>query len=336
MSISLRKKLFSIVLSTGIFVSLAMVFAAILRVPLDQSAVGATAMGLMVSGFEMFYVQGHRGRWLRAMHPIKSIMIYSAIIMIFFLIVMHLNHFAFGRWHLLGNTYARLPTIIPLLFVVSIAAIMMLRIIGYLGARNLFYLLIGRYHRAVIERKVILFLDMAGSTVLAEELGPIQIRALIGKFLFDVSKPITDYGGDIYRYTGDGVVATWDWGHAFDGGQVLGAIDAIREVVERERPYYETAFGHHPRYRIGVHGGEIVISEEGDTKRDIGHYGDTVNIAARMEQKAKELGHDCILTAAVVGLLGGAGPRFEALGVVTVRGIAEPIEIYGLKAILPE
>lgn len=336
MSISLRKKLFSIVLSTGIFVSLAMVFAAILRVPLDQTAVGATAMGLMVSGFEMFYVQGHRGRWLRAMHPIKSIMIYSAVIMIYFLIVMHLNHFAFGRWHLLGNTYARLPTIIPLLFVVSIAAIMMLRIIGYLGARNLFYLLIGRYHRAVIERKVILFLDMAGSTALAEELGPIQTRALVGKFLFDVSKPITDYGGDIYRYTGDGIVATWDWGDAFDGGRVLDAIDAIREVVERERPYYEAAFGHHPRYRVGVHCGEIVISEEGDTKRDIGHYGDTMNIAARMEQKAKELGHDCILTAEVVDLLGGAGPRFEALGSKTVRGIAEPIEIYSLKAVPPD
>lgn len=336
MSISLRKKLFSIVLSTGIFVSLSMVFATILRVPLVQTAVGATAMGLMVSGFEMFYVQGHRGRWLRAMHPIKSIMIYSAVIMIFFLIVMHLNHFAFGRWHLLGNTYARLPTIVPVLFVVSITAIMVLRIIGYLGARNLFYLLIGRYHRAVVERKIVMFIDIVGSTVLAEELGPIQIRALIGKFLFDVSTPITDHGGNIYRYTGDGLVATWDWGHAFDGGQVLSAIDAIREVVERERPFYEAAFGHHPGYRVGVHGGEIVISEEGDIKRDIGHYGDTMNIAARMEQKAKELRHDCILTAKVVDLLGGAGPRFEALGTENVRGIAEPIEIYGLKPVQPD
>ncbi len=336
MSLSLRKKLLSVVLATGIFVALAMIIAIILKLPLDQFTVGATAIGLLVSGFEAFYVQGHWGRWLRAMHPIKSMMIYGVIIVIFFLIVMHLNHLAFGRWHLLGDAYARLPTIIPALFVLSIAAIMMLRIIGFLGARNLFYLLIGRYHRAVIERKVILFLDMVGSTVLAEELGPIQVRALIGKFLFDVSKPITDYGGDIYRYTGDGVIATWDWGHAFDGGQVLGAIDAIREVVERERPYYEAAFGHHPRYRVGVHGGEIVISEEGDTKRDIGHYGDTINIAARMEQKAKELGHDCILTAGVVDLLGGAGPRFEALGAETVRGIAKPIEIYGLKAVLPD
>lgn len=332
MSISLRKKLLSIALATGIFVALAMIFAEILEVPLNQPTVGATAVGLLVSSFEAFYVQGHWGRGLRAMHPVKAMLIYGFVIVVFALIVMHLNHFVFGRWHLLGKTYARLPTIIPLLFVASIAAIMMLRIIGFIGARNLFYLLIGRYHRAVVERKVIMFLDLAGSTVLAENLGPLQTRAFIGKFLFDISKPITDYGGEIYRYTGDGLVATWDWNHTFDGGQILHAIDAVREVVDRERPYYEAVFGQYPRYRVGVHGGDIVTSEEGDSKRDIGHYGDTINIAARMEQKAKELGYDCIISAEVVGLLGGEEQRFEALGAETVRGIAEPIKIYGLKA----
>ena len=107
MSLSLRKRLLSVVLVTGIFVALAMTFAIILRLPLDQSAVGATAVGLLVSGFEAFYVQGHWGRWLRAMHPIKSMVIYGVIIVIFFLIVVHLNHLAFGRWHMLGEAYVR-------------------------------------------------------------------------------------------------------------------------------------------------------------------------------------------------------------------------------------
>ena len=53
-------------------------------------------------------------------------------------------------------------------------------------------------------------------------------------------------------------------------------------------------FGIVPGCRIGIHGGEILVSEEGDTKRAIGFYADTIHIAARMEQKAKELGgrHD--------------------------------------------
>jgi class 3 adenylate cyclase len=40
-------------------------------------------------------------------------------------------------------------------------------------------------------------------------------------------------------------------------------------------------FGHVPEYRIGVHCGPLVTSEEGDTKRAIGFYGATIHIAAR-------------------------------------------------------
>ena len=58
-------------------------------------------------------------------------------------------------------------------------------------------------------------------------------------------------------------------------------------------------FGHVPEYRIGVHGGPIATSEEGDTRRAIGFYGDTINIAARLEQKARELGVDCILSGSI-------------------------------------
>lgn len=44
-----------------------------------------------------------------------------------------------------------------------------------------------------------------------------------------------------------------------------------------------------------MHGGDVVISEQGDTKRAIGVYGATINIAARLEQAAKTLGESCSL-----------------------------------------
>ena len=331
MSLSLRKKLVSVFLATGIFTALAFVSGVIIGVNLDQLVVGASFLGLMVSSFEEFYVQGPAGRWLRTMHPVLSIAVNSVVIVILFLVFMHLNHWIFGRWHQLDAAYARLPIVVPLLFIISITAIMVLRIIGFLGARNLYFLMIGRYHRPLIEQKVFLFLDIKGSTALVERLGPVKTRELIGKFFFDISKPITDHGGEIYRFTGDGVVATWDWYSAFQKDRLLRAIDAIHEAVEDEQMHYEETFGHHPAYRIGVHGGEIVTSEEGDTKRAIGYYGETIHIAARMEQKAKELGYDCMFTDVVVNALSESKDRFEFQGEETVRGIAEPIKVYRLK-----
>ena len=47
------------------------------------------------------------------------------------------------------------------------------------------------------------------STALAERLGAIEMKSFLGKFLFDISAPITNNGGDIYLYKGDGLIALW-------------------------------------------------------------------------------------------------------------------------------
>jgi len=86
-----------------------------------------------------------------------------------------------------------------------------------------------------------------------------------------------------------------------------------------------------PEYRIGVHGGPIVTSEEGDTKRAIGFYGDTIHIAARLEQKAKELGVDCVLSGNIAEHQVGLGDRLRLIGDELVRGISAPIKVYELR-----
>ena len=134
---------------------------------------------------------------------------------------------------------------------------------------------------------MLLFLDINNSTGLAERLGAVQIKSLVGKFLFDISKPITDHGGEIYLYKGDGLIALWNWDEAIRGNKILRAIDAVFAAVRREEVAYLREFGVVPRFRVGVHGGEVVVSEQGDTKRAIGVYGSTINIAARMRRSSQ-------------------------------------------------
>jgi class 3 adenylate cyclase len=333
MRLSHRNKLFAVFFSTTVFTGLMIIFVIISGGTMGRAAIIVPIIGFAISLFEEFYVQGRAGRWLRAMHPAKSIVVYSLLIVGFAMTVMMGVRSLFGA-EVMSERPDTIPSMLirlPVMIAISVTAIMTLRIVGYLGAKNLFQMMIGKYHRPVLERRIFLFLDIKGSTALVERLGPIETRALIGKFFFDISGPITDHGGDIYRFTGDGVVAVWVWKQGIAKNRVVRAIDAIGNAVDREADYYRSRFGHIPEYRIGVHGGPIVTSEEGDTKRAIGFYGDTIHIAARLEQKAKELGIDCVLSGNIAEHQVGLGDRLLLIGDEPVRGISAPIKVYELR-----
>ena len=256
-------------------------------------------VGLGVGLFEEFYVQSLRGRRIRNLHPLGAILIYTVIVVVIFFIGIHLTHLLLWPFYGLAVPYARLPLVIPLVIAFAVIGIVVMRTVHFIGIETLFHLTVGTYHRPVVQEKILLFLDINNSTGLAERLGAIQTKALMGKFLFDISKPITDHGGEIYLYKGDGLIALWDWREAVKGNRILRAIDTVFAIIGREQPDYLEQFGTVPSFRIGVHGGQVVVSEQGDTKRAIGVYGSTINIAARMEEAAKLHNVLCVISGDV-------------------------------------
>lgn len=326
-SVVLRYKLKVVLAVSVYFTGFAVLVSQAFQGPALLAAVDGMAAGLIIGIFEEFYFHGPRGAWMRRMRPLVSIPIYAAIGCTMFLAIQHATAHAFGGVEQLRQSYARYHIIIPLVFLSMALGILALRVIGFVGARTLVDLLIGRYLRPTVERKVLLFLDMEGSTATVQSLGQAHANAFIAKFLFDVSRPVTEHGGDIYLYTGDGLIGMWDWDRAVRDNTIVAAVDAIRAAVERERPNYQSGFGRTPAFRIGIHGGEVVIGEQGDTKRSIGVYGDTINIAARLEQMAKEVGVRCIISAAVAGALPQPVDGLMRLDDASVRGIAEPVAI---------
>src|SRR5260370_24535995 len=126
--------------------------------------------------------------------------------------------------------------------------------VHFIGCKTLFLLSISTYRLTVIQEKFLVFLDINDSKRLAEELGPVRTKSLVGKFLFDISKPITDHGGEIYLYKGDGLIALWDWREAIRDNRILRAIDAVFATIKREQREYLEQFDIVPSFRIGVHG----------------------------------------------------------------------------------
>jgi len=327
-SISTRRKLTSILLAVTIFALLAGLTSFATRGSVVYAIIDSIIVGTGVGLFEQFYVQSVRGRWLRSMHPLLSISIYTAVVVLLFVVAVHLSHLLTGRLDTLPIAYRRLPFALPLVIAFSVIGIVVMRTVHFIGIETLFHLMIGTYHRPVIEEKVLLFLDINDSTSLAERLGAVQIKSLVGKFLFDISKPITNYGGEIYLYKGDGLIALWNWNEAIRENRILRAIDAVFASVERERSEYQRQFGVVPRFRIGVHGGEVVVSEQGDTKRAIGVYGSTINIAARMEEAAKAHDVACVVSGDVVEALSDGEQQLLPLGHEQVKGISVEIPVF--------
>ncbi|MBV8697267.1 MAG: adenylate/guanylate cyclase domain-containing protein [Bradyrhizobium sp.] len=322
-----RRKALFVLVTMVIFACLGFVTTLAAGRPLELGLSNAILIGFGVGLFEEFYVQSKRGRWLRNMHPLRSIPVYIGVIILFYIASAHLTRALLGRLDDLPTLYRRLPYGIAFFTIFSLVGVLMVRVIHFIGLENLFHLTVGTYHRPVRERKMLLFLDINGSTAMGERLGALSMRSLVSKFLSDLSAPITDHSGEIYLYKGDGLIAIWNWATGADQDNILRSVDSMFSAIERQRASYDKLFGVAPGFRIGIHGGDVIVSEQGDTKRSIGIYGDAINIAARMEEVARTHNARCIVSKVVVEALANRD-RMREIGEETVKGISTSIRVY--------
>jgi adenylate cyclase len=326
MTATTRRRLAAVLLAMAIFACLGLVTTAAVGRPIEIGTLNALLIGAGIGLFEEFFVQGPRGNWMRAMHPLRVIVIEILVVMVLYLVALHVTHVVLGRLDDLPVVYRRLPYGLAFFTAFSIVGILMMRVAHFVGLRTLLDLIIGTYHRPVEERKVLLFLDINGSTALSERLGALTMRAFVRKFLSDLSPPIVDHGGDIYLYKGDGLIAIWNWADAFRQDAILRAVDAMFATVAHETDAYQRWFGVAPAFRIGIHGGAVIVSEQGDARRSIGIYGDAINIAARMEEAARAHNVRCVISEVVAGALADR-TRVRMIGAEQVKGISAPIAI---------
>ena len=218
-------------------------------------------------------------------------------------------------------------------FLVALCINVAMRVQSLAGPRVLANFLLGRYHRPVREQRVFMFLDLAGSTAMAERLGDERTQALIARFFFEIATPIAEHGGETHRYIGDEVVVTWPLQDAARDGRCLACVAAITRLTRATAQRYRGEFGETPRFRVGLHCGSVVASEVGDDKREIVYFGDTVNTAARVAALARTLERDWLVTGEVLQAMPlPAGVRVEAMGEHALRGRHRTIAIHALSS----
>src|SRR3546814_3719670 len=103
-----------------------------------------------------------------------------------------------------------------------------------IGPGVLASLLTGRYLRPREEQRIVLFLDLVGSTGIAERIGDVRFHALLSETFTRLSRIVTDSGGEVYRYVGDSMIATWPLGTPEDSAGDGAGEENAREANRSE------------------------------------------------------------------------------------------------------
>ncbi len=193
-------------------------------------------------------------------------------------------------------------------------------------------MLTGRYSPPRIEKKIFMFLDLRGSTTLAEELGLHKYSLMIQQCFFDLNEVISIYSGDIYQYVGDEAVICWDYDKGIQENECVELFFAFRKKLESRKGYYLENFGVLPVFKAGIHGGELMVAEIGVIKKEIAYHGDVINTTARIQSMCNEL-EELLLTS--VDLLESLDitKRYSSShkGDFVLRGKMESVQLHGLK-----
>jgi adenylate cyclase len=203
-----------------------------------------------------------------------------------------------------------------------------------LGFGTLKHLLTGRYVQPRREQKTFLLIDMKDSTGMAERLGPILFHELLNHFFRDVADAALECEAEIHKYVGDEAILTWAGDAGLDDGSCLACPFLTRDHIARHKAEYLERFGAIPEFRASLHCGEIVAGEIGDVRREIAYVGDTLNVAARLLDAAKELGREVLVSKELLQRATlPANLQAEELSTLAVRGRAAPLEIAALSRI---
>ena len=210
-------------------------------------------------------------------------------------------------------------------------------VISFIGQMNqkfgpgyLLPILFGRFRYPREEERIFMFLDLASSTKLAEQLEHIKYSALIQDCFIDINKVVRKYNADIYQYVGDEVVVSWP-AEDLQNYACTEFFFAVQERLGRRKQYYLQTYGVLPSFKAGLHMGIVTMVEVGDVKRDIAYHGDTLNVAARLEGLCKET-QQPILVSAVVKERLKLDEKYTtiSLGHRKLSGREIPVEIFGL------
>jgi adenylate cyclase len=289
-------------------------------------------LGLTLGYVELFVLDGPLRDWLGNLPFTANLIVRSAI---YAAIIMALQLVQVGEiiTGSPGGSTTDFWSGVTIAAVISVLMNLAFAIANLIGARALMNFATGRYHSPVTENRFVLFVDIAGSTGLAESLGGPAIHRLLDRTFRLLTLSVVDYRGEVLNYVGDEVIVTWPERDGAIDCRPLRCFVAMRDELARAGSQLEREFGVVPRIRGSLHFGPVIIGEIGDVKRAIVFNGDVMNTAARLEELSRQVDGGFLASRAAMQRFSSAPPfAVRDLGRLPIRGRADGIDVVGIDA----
>ncbi len=174
----------------------------------------------------------------------------------------------------------------------------------------------------------IVFSDLKGSTSLGERLDSEALREVMTRYFEEMSVALELHGGTVEKYIGDAIMAVFGMPQAHEDD----ALRAVRAALEMKRRLevlnaeLERRWGVTLANRTGVNTGPVIASGDASSRQRL-VTGDTVNVAARLEQAAPA--YDVLIGESTFRLVRGA-VEVEAVEPLELKGKSERVPAYRL------
>jgi len=173
--------------------------------------------------------------------------------------------------------------------------------------------------------------DMRGFTTLSDHVPPPVMIGILNQY-FDCQVPnILSHGGEVLNFMGDGLLAMFPIENAAEEKRMCAAalsagIEARARIAEL-RPTHADGLKK-IRFGLALHVGDVLFGNIGGGNRlDFTCIGPAVNLAARLEKIAAELGRTIVTSSAFAQHI---DTHLTALGEFAVRGLGARQQVFGL------
>jgi len=176
----------------------------------------------------------------------------------------------------------------------------------------------------------VMFLDIRDFSRLANDRSPSEVMSYLNTLFGFMIPLINEHHGIVNKFLGDGFMAVFG-APIHDDQQCRHAVSAAMKILHRVEQL--NAEGRIPptRLGIGLHIGRVITGNVGGTDRkEYTIIGDAVNLASRIEQATKQIGGQLLASQAVVTHIDGSGSAAQDMGLIELRGQAQPVRLFKL------
>jgi class 3 adenylate cyclase len=183
----------------------------------------------------------------------------------------------------------------------------------------------------------VLIADLRDFTPYVETSDPEEVITSLREYFTAMQRAVREHQGLVLQYVGDEIEAAFGAPVPCDehaDQAVLAALEMSRHLEklngnrakEGKRPF---------SHRIGIHTGEVLAGNTGsEDQPSYALIGDTVNVAARLQELNKEHGTAIIFSAATRDRMQSSIP-VRALETAMLKGISRPIEVFTIDEATP-